>query len=88
MLFLHVGKRPDDIAELSYMLENVPTTSPSSYMLENVPTASPSFPTCWKTSRRRRRAFLHVGKCPDGVAKVSYMLESFYCANEKRRLMP
>ena len=75
MLFLHVGKRPDDIAELSYMLENVPTTSPS-------------FPTCWKTSRRRRRAFLHVGKCPDGVAKVSYMLESFYCANEKRRLMP
>ena len=60
MLFLHVGKRPDSVAEVSYMLESVPTTSPR-------------FPTCWNVSRQRRRGFLHVGKCPDGVAKVSYM---------------
>ena len=60
MLFQHVGKRPDSVAELSNMLENVPTTSPR-------------FPTCWKMSRRRRQGFQHVGKCPDGVAKVSNM---------------
>ena len=61
--FQHAGKRPDDSAKDSSMLESVPATARR-------------IPACWKVSRRRRERFQHAGKCPGDGAKDSSMLES------------